>query len=163
MKMDEIEPIYFSQLLDSLNEDNAEDEWSLVPHDGIKEIIEERIRSLDYHSHGYITGSHVYWSGILTLEPFDDLYDRFDCEEAILNAIKDNNLKVSSSPEGLKVEFHNPHTSPLYEFFNTYKDGFGGNIPSSIQGLLSNIEKFLKEDIIENTEVYGIWNFHLCV
>lgn len=160
----DIRNINITAIVHALEEENrnSEDNWVLDFHDGLHKIVEERLRALDFHSHGYIQGSNTYWSGILTMEPFDDLYDRYDCEEAILNDIKDHNLKVWTTPDGLLVSFYNPHTSPLYAFFNEYKaSGYGGNIPYSIEGLMNNLERYLKQDIIENTEVYGTWNLAL--
>lgn len=160
----DIRNINITEIVYKLEEENrsSEDHWVLDFHEGLHTIVEERLKSLDFHSHGYITGSKVYWSGILTMEPFDDLYDRYDCEEAILNDIKDHNLKVWTTPDGLLVSFYNPYTSPLYSFFSEYKNGgYGGNIPYSIKGLMDNLEKYLREDIIQNPEVYGTWNLAL--
>lgn len=161
---DTLPAIQVNSLISSLSTMNSDDMWDLVPHPGLVSIIQERIKLINYHERFFITGSKVHWSGILTAEPFNDLFANYDSEEDILNTIKDHNLKVSSTPDGIVVSFYYNSESPLATFFSQYgPGGYGGNIPHSIAGLINNIERYLQDDILENPEVYGTWNMALNV
>lgn len=138
---------------------NSEDEWGFTLDENLTLILRQKLDLLDFHSYNYINDYGVHWSGILTLEPFDDLYSTHDCEQSILNDIKHYHIRIIQEDGVNLLKFDNPALSPLHGFFKTYeKGGFGGNIPYSLNMLMSKIEEYLKKDFVNNMSDYGTWN-----
>jgi hypothetical protein len=70
----------------------------------------------------------VYWSGILYVQPFYELTDQWS-EEEILNHF----IHYHAYVEDATIKFQYNTKSPLNDFLLKYKeDGFGWNVPSSI-------------------------------
>lgn len=155
---EKIKSVNCSDILWRMVDESRQYGWSFeVSEITLAEKIKEDLTKLDFEDISYGFKSKTYWCGILTAEPFGSLMNDYT-EEDVLNLIKDNNLKLAVTKEGLVIEFHNPTSSPLYRFFNNHKeDGYGGNVPYSVDVLISRIEKYLKECIAKDFERYGEW------
>lgn len=132
-------------------------EWYLKLEENWVEKFEEKYKKIDFYHQNIINDYGVYWCGVLTAEPFDCLMEQYT-EEDILNLIKNHHLIMSQTDNGLVIQFKNPTSSPLYRFFNKHKeDGFGENIPYSVNGLINKLENILQKELSENLEYYGEW------
>jgi hypothetical protein len=99
-----------------------------------------------------------YWCGVLTAEPWCDLQME---EEEILNLILQDFINVMYDNEGnVIIGFHNNSKSKLYRFFLKYRDGYGLNIPYSINTMLEKLSNWIKKELSDNTGEYskiGTW------
>lgn len=154
-----VRSINIDELLMAATVTHSEEAWGFTLHETLTLILRQKLDLLDFHSYQYINDYGVYWSGVLTQDPFDDLYDRHDSEESILNEIMHHHIRIVHEDGVNYLKFDNPSTSPLYDFFKTYeKSGCGGNIPYSLNGLLTKLEDYLKKDFARNMSEYGTWN-----
>lgn len=157
---EQIKVINISEILDNMIYETYEDpEWQFNLEDDWMEKLQGKLEDLNFYFYDYTNNYGSYWSGVLTLEPFDRLENTIGREESILNEIKKHHIKMEFNQDlGVIVRFHNPTSSPLYRFFNQYKeDGFGENIPYSINVLLNKIEKYLTDELRTNMTYYGEW------
>ena len=156
---EQIKDINISDVLGTLIEEAYDPEWQFNMDENWMEKLQEKLEDLNFYFYDYTSNYGSYWCGILTLEPFDRLENTIGREETILNEIKKHHIKMEyNQDEGVVVRFHNPTSSPLYRFFNQYKeDGFGENIPYSINALMNKIEKYLKDELETNMTYYGEW------
>lgn len=100
------------------------------------EALLAQLTKIDFYEFDYITRiGNVYWSGILTAEPFDRIIGKYS-EEEILNIFKDYHIDIT---DGVMTFKHNTK-SPLHRFLMKFKDdGYGWNVPTSIGGCFSKI------------------------
>lgn len=156
---EQIKVINISDIIGNLFDETYNSDWQFQLDKNWIEKLEDKLKELDFYSHNYISDYGVYWCGVLTLEPFDRLENTIGREEDILNEIKNHHLKMEyNNEEGVILRFYNPTSSPLYRFFNQHKeDGFGQNVPYSVNALLYKIEKFLKYELETNITYYGEW------
>jgi hypothetical protein len=153
----EIKDINITNLLGNALEESFDPDWELDLKDNWMDVLEEKLHKLDFFEHNYISDYGSYWCGVLTLEPFDTLTEKYT-EEEILNLIKNHHFAMLHTNDGTVLRFQNPTSSPLYRFFNKHKeDGFGLNVTYSVNGLLSKIESFLKSELETNLSNYGEW------
>jgi hypothetical protein len=156
---EKIQELNISNIMDSVIEKYFDPDWYFELNSDWKDIVIKTLKNLDFCDYDYITNYGFYWSGVLTYEPFNALTPKFGEEEEILNIIKDEHLKLVDTKDGLVLRFYNPVKSPLYRFFNKHKqDGYGGNIPYSINALLSKIGKYLEKEFSYNLSSYGEWH-----
>ncbi|WCK57267.1 hypothetical protein PP175_29185 (plasmid) [Aneurinibacillus sp. Ricciae_BoGa-3] len=153
----QIEELNVSDIfIDVLNECEAFD-WHFECALDFQDRIQKAITKLDFHEYDYYFRTTTYWCGGLYAEPFGSLLKKYT-EKEILNIIKDEHLKLVNEEYGLVLRFHNPTKSPLYRFFNKYKEyAYGGNVTASVQDLLSKVQKYLKNEFETNLEAYGDW------
>lgn len=156
---EQIKDINISEVLDTMFCDTHDPDWYFVLEDNWMEKLKAKLEDLNFYFYDFTSNYGSYWCGILTLEPFDRLADTIGCEETILNMIREHHIKMEETKEkGVVVRFYNPTSSPLYRFFNQYKeDGFGLNIPYSINSLMNKIEGYLTEELRNNLTYYGEW------
>lgn len=156
---EKINEINISDIFGTLMQESYDPEWSFNLEQDWMQKLNEKLQDLNFYFYDYTSSYGSFWSGILTLEPFDRLTDTIGREETILNVIREHHIKMEENQDGFViVRFHNPSSSPLYRFFNQYKeDGFGENIPYSINALLNKIEEYLKEELTRNMTYYGEW------
>lgn len=96
---------------------------------------------LDFYHLEFGINTAVYYCGILTAVPFDELAETDMSEEDILNHFKDHHLKV----EGKVLSFQYNPESPINDFLLKYKkDGYGWNVPSGIDQTFEVIERELR-------------------
>lgn len=143
-----------SESLDNILELNNY-EWGIVLNSDWTELLAKTIANINFWNLETITDYGTYWCGVLTAEPFDSL-ERFGEEEDILNLIKNHHFHLVTTDNVLELKFKNPTSSPLYRFFNKHKeDGYGGNVPYSVNVLLNKIENFIKMELSNNILKYG--------
>jgi len=131
-------------------------QFSFGDESNLVAVIQDVIKKIDFYNIDTITrfGNPVfYWCGMFTLEPFDQLEME---EEDIANLIVKYHLKIDTS-DGILIKFVNNSKSPLYRFFRKYNDGFGLNVPTSINTVLDRAEKWMKGYINDNMERFGEW------
>lgn len=140
-------------------EANEQEDYAFHLYDNWVKRLQTTLEEFDFYDYHYLQGGHAYWCGILTAEPFDSLLNKYGDEESILNEIKNHHLQFIERQNGeVLLQFINPTKSPLYRFFNRYKeDGYGDNIPYSINQLMNTIEKYLTEKLINELDEYGEW------
>jgi hypothetical protein len=156
---EKIQELNISNIMESVIEKCSDPDWYFKLLPNWEDKVQDTLKNLDFWNYDYVTNYGFGWSGILTLEPFNTLTNKFGEEEDILNLIKDEHLKLVQTENGLILRFHNPVKSPLYRFFNKHKqDGYGGNIPYSINALLSKIGKYLEKEFLYNFSSYGEWH-----
>lgn len=127
----------------------------------IKEDLEDEIKKvldeLDFNEYDYMFVSNSYWCGILTAVPFNEITENRS-EEDVLNLIKEFHTKIEIVDGEYIIRFVNPSKSPLYRFFNKYKkDGYGWNVPYSINGCFQKIQEYLEKEIA-NSEAFAEFN-----
>lgn len=156
----EVREIDVDEIITSALEGNYNPEYQFALNDDFGSDIMESLKELDFNDYDYMFTTACYWCGILTAEPFDRLMFNYT-EEDILNIIKDYHLElIEKESNHLFIRFKNPTKSPLYRFFNQHKvDGYGLNVPYSVNGLINKVEEYLKKDMSENLEHYGQFIF----
>ena len=97
----------------------------------------------------------VYWCGMLTAEPWDEL----GCsEETIANWINEYHLEiVLDKTNNCIIRFKNNSKSPLYRFFRKYRDGYGENISYSLDSIFMKIKQHMEYLLDYKTQDYGTW------
>lgn len=139
---------------EALLQDN--EQYSMGSSSKIASTLQSIMDKIDFWDIDYIQryGS-VYWCGILTAEPFGELDDS---EENILNLIKEHHLMVKDHKKtGVFIEFIPNTKSPLYRFFYRHRDGYGLNIPASVNLLIRTIVLHMKRVITDSPDAYGAW------
>ncbi|MGF0347635.1 hypothetical protein ACQR3P_28760 [Rhodococcus sp. IEGM1300] len=155
-----IEDVNVTALFAHLHEQNTEEQWRFVLSDDYRKTLQLKLDMLDFHHRNYISDYGTFWHGVLYEHPFHTLYGVHKSEADILNIIKNHHLRLWKTPEGLLLSFFNPQDSPLHGFFKEHElDGYGLNVPASIQSLLYKVRDHLIEDIKVNTSDYGSWKY----
>lgn len=156
----EVREIDINNIIVSSLKECSDPEYQFVLHEEFDVLVNEKLKELDFNDYDYMFRTNSYWCGILTAEPFDSLMINYT-EEEVLNIIKDYHLEIMSEDNNhWFLKFKNSTKSPLYRFFNKHKvDGYGLNIPYSINCLINKVEEYLQEDMNENLEEYGQFIF----
>ena len=125
--------------------------WSMGGQDEIIRVFTDLIEDdADFWNINHISDFGFYWCGCLTLEPWCELELE---EETILNQIVKYHVVVG---DDCVMRFANNPKSPLYRFLLKYRDGWGGNIPHSINAMLYRLHVWLLKQI-EDADRYGSW------
>jgi len=162
----DIETINISQItldieneLAEINDYNCQ--FSFGSDDDIFKNVTEILNDANFYDIDTITrigNPCFYWCGVLTAEPWCDLQME---EEEILNLILQDFIDVMHDEKGnVIINFHNNSKSKLYRFFYKYRDGYGLNIPYSINDMLRKLEKWIIKELNDNTGEYskiGTW------
>jgi ssDNA-binding Zn-finger/Zn-ribbon topoisomerase 1 len=132
--------------------------WGFSKPDTIKALLEEAIDQIDFYQIDYATNLGFYWCGILTAEPWCELYEE---EETILNVLLHKHTELVIDDGNLVLRFKQNPDSLCHPVFRDYPGGYGGNIPHSVNDMLLKVEeiirKTLKDSIADGGYMSNKW------
>lgn len=138
-RLDAVELV--NETINEINEYNHNGySFTLGSKDKIVELVRELVDATQWVE---VVEADIYM-GILSLYTYFPWREIGSNEDYITKLIVDNHIRVDR--DGW-VEFYNPTKSPLYRFFLKHREGYGGNISSSINSILLAIKRVIERDI----------------
>lgn len=115
--------------------------------------VNEIIENIDDYGWDYIMYNTIKLIPCYPLYPWIDISDN---EDTITDILLEHHIRVNKN--GI-VEFYNHTKSPLYRFFLKHRDGYGGNIPYSINAVMMMLEKLIEDVMLDEyyIERNGKW------